>query len=118
MKESYRNARKSPGNDSRREWSLLWWGVLDKVDALLNVALQTLGADFKQFLLLLSDFSKDVDSFLRASGLYIALAFYVEDEKVVEYFYLLQAPPESKRSQRQFPWRWRRRPRCRANRRR
>lgn len=66
---------KDPGDDSKWEWSLLWWGVLDKVNALVNVGLQALGAHFKQFLFLLSDSSKDVDSFLRASGLYITLAF-------------------------------------------
>lgn len=40
--------------------SLLWGWVLDKVDALLDVALEALGAGFEKLLLLLRDAAEDV----------------------------------------------------------
>jgi hypothetical protein len=49
---------------------LLWRGVLDKVNALLNVGFQAFDSNVKQFLLLLGDTPEDVDSALGATGLY------------------------------------------------
>lgn len=57
-----------------RDERLLWWGVLDEVDALLDVALETTGASFKELLLLLSDTLEHIGGLLGAVGLYILLA--------------------------------------------
>lgn len=48
---------------------LLWWGVLDELDALLNVALETLDASLEELLLLIGHTAKDVNGLLRAVGL-------------------------------------------------
>lgn len=53
---------------------LLWWGVLDKVDALLDVALEALGGSFQELLLLIGDTVEHVGDLLCAVGLYILLA--------------------------------------------
>lgn len=48
---------------------LLWWGVLDEFDTLLDVALETLDAGLKELLLLVGDTIKNVDGFLNTVGL-------------------------------------------------
>lgn len=48
---------------------LLWWGVLDELDALLNVALQALDARLQERLLLVGHTVQDVDGLLGAVGL-------------------------------------------------
>lgn len=53
----------------RGEGVLLWWGVLDEFDTLLNVALETLDASLEELLLLSGDAAKNVDGLLRAIGL-------------------------------------------------
>lgn len=53
---------------------LLWWGVLDEFDALLDVALESLGGSIKKLLLLLGDTFEHVGGLLSAVGLYISLA--------------------------------------------
>lgn len=55
------------------KWPLLWWGVLDEVDALFNVSLQALRASFDKLLLLVGDTSEDVDCLVGAVRLYIIL---------------------------------------------
>jgi hypothetical protein len=53
---------------------LLWWGVLDEVDALFDVALEALGASFKELLLLIGDTVEHVSDLFGTIGLYIVLA--------------------------------------------
>ena len=53
----------------RGEEGLLWWRVLDKVDALLNVLLQFLIAALEELLLVRADVAKDIGSLLRTRGL-------------------------------------------------
>lgn len=48
---------------------LLWWGVLDEFDALLDVALETLDAGLEELLLLVGDTVENVDSLLNTVGL-------------------------------------------------
>lgn len=48
---------------------LLWWGVLDEFDTLLDVALETLDASLKKLLLLIGDTVKEIDGLLHAVGL-------------------------------------------------
>ena len=50
---------------------LLCWGILDEIDALFDVALETVRRHLKELLLLLSHTLEDVDSLLRASRLYL-----------------------------------------------
>ena len=57
-----------------RDERLLWWGVLDEVDALLDVALEATGASSKELLLLLGDTLEHIGGLLGAVGLYILLA--------------------------------------------
>ena len=57
-----------------RDEHLLWWGVLDEVDALLDVALEATGASSKELLLLLGDTLEHIGGLLGAVGLYILLA--------------------------------------------
>ena len=52
-----------------RDERLLWWGVLDEVDALLDVALEALNAGLEELLLLVGDAVKDVDGLLGTVGL-------------------------------------------------
>lgn len=59
-----------------RDEHLLWWGVLDEVDALLNIALEATSASFKELLLLIGDTLEHVGSLLGAIGLYILLALF------------------------------------------
>lgn len=42
-------------------WCLLWWGVLDEVNALFNVGLETLDGNFKELLLGLGGVLEHVD---------------------------------------------------------
>jgi len=53
---------------------LLLWGVLDEVDALFDVALEALGASFKELLLLVGDTGENVGDLFGTVGLYIVLA--------------------------------------------
>lgn len=58
------------------EWGwrhLLWWGVLDEFNTLLDVALETLGASSEKLLLLLGDTLERVGSLLSTVRLYISL---------------------------------------------
>jgi hypothetical protein len=48
---------------------LLWWGVLDELNALLNVALEALDASLEELLLLIGHAAENVDGLLRAVGL-------------------------------------------------
>ena len=59
-----------------RDERLLWWGVLDEVDALLDVALEATGASSKELLLLLGDTLEHIGGLLGAVGLYILLALF------------------------------------------
>lgn len=53
-----------------RGWEvLLWWGVLDEFNTLLDVALETLDASLEELLLLIGDTVKDIDGLLNAVGL-------------------------------------------------
>lgn len=52
-----------------RKGVLLWWGVLDEFNALLNVALQARDASLEELLLLVGDATEDVDGLLRTVGL-------------------------------------------------
>lgn len=53
---------------------LLLGRVLDKVDALLNVALETANTRLQQLLLLLGDVANGVDGLFRTVGLFRGLA--------------------------------------------
>lgn len=58
-----------------RGWRhLLWWGVLDKVDALLDVALEALSASPEELLLLVGNTLEHVGSLLSTVRLYVSLA--------------------------------------------
>ena len=48
---------------------LLWWGVLDELDALLDVALKALDTSLEELLLLFGYAAKHVNGFLCAIGL-------------------------------------------------
>lgn len=61
---------KISGGDREGE-VLLWWGVLDELDTLLNVTLKTLDARLEELLLLIGDTVKNVDGLLNTIGLYI-----------------------------------------------
>lgn len=62
---------------------LLWRRVLDKVDALFDVALEANGASFKELLLLVGDTLKHVGGLFGAVGLYILLAC-IDLEKAIK----------------------------------
>jgi hypothetical protein len=49
---------------------LLWWWVLDEVDALLDITLEAFRTSRKELLLLFGDVLKDVGGFLGAIGLF------------------------------------------------
>ena len=53
---------------------LLWWGVLSELNALLDVALESLDASLEELLLLLSHAVKDVNGLLGTVGLDRALS--------------------------------------------
>jgi hypothetical protein len=53
---------------------LLWRGVLDEVNSLLNVRLEALDGNFEQFLLLFRGSFEHIDGFGRTVGLYLELA--------------------------------------------
>lgn len=48
---------------------LLWWGVLDKLNTLLNVTLEAGNTGGEQLLLLVGDTVEDVDGLLGTVGL-------------------------------------------------
>lgn len=48
---------------------LLWWGVLDKLNTLLDVTLETGNTGGEQLLLLVGDTVEDVDGLLGTIGL-------------------------------------------------
>jgi len=52
-----------------KEEVLLWWRVLDEVDALLDVALEALDASLQELLLLFGHTAKNVNGLLGAVGL-------------------------------------------------
>ena len=54
---------------SEQRWLLLWWGVLDELDALLDITLETLDAGLEERLLLLGNAIEDVDGLLSTVGL-------------------------------------------------
>lgn len=64
-----RNSTCAANHDGRGK-RLLWWGVLDELDALFDVALESADASLEKLLLLIGHAVKNVDSFLRAVGLY------------------------------------------------
>jgi hypothetical protein len=49
---------------------LLWRGILDKVDSLLDISFEALDGDFKQLFLLLSGILENVGGILGAVNLY------------------------------------------------
>jgi hypothetical protein len=53
-----------------RKRVLLWWGVLDKFNTLLDVGLEALDASLEEGLLLLGDTTEDVGGLLGTVGLY------------------------------------------------
>lgn len=54
-----------------RKRVLLWWGVLDKLNTLLDVRLEALDASLEEALLLLGDTTEDVGGLLGTVGLYV-----------------------------------------------
>ena len=50
-------------------WCLLWWGVLDKVNALFNVRLKTLDSNFEELLLGVGRVFEHVDGVGNTIGL-------------------------------------------------
>ena len=78
---------------------LLWWGVLDEVDALFDVALEALGASLEELLLLVSDAVEHVGDFFGTIGLYIVLARLVY---MPRYMRMDIAYPESHKSREEF----------------
>lgn len=59
---------------SRWRSDLLWRGVLDEVNALINVRLEALDGNCEQFLLFVRDVFEDIDGFGSTVSLYLELA--------------------------------------------
>jgi hypothetical protein len=78
----------SKGSWSDGEWEadvLLWRRVLDKVDPLFDVALQSLGAGFEEFCFSFGYVGQDIESSLRTRCLYILLALqYAREHRVLK----------------------------------
>lgn len=60
------------GMRRERKGVLLWWGVLDKLNTLLDVGLEALDASLEEALLLLRDTTEDVGGLLGTVGLYVS----------------------------------------------
>lgn len=78
---------------------LLWWRVLDEVDALFDVALEALGASLEELLLLVSDTVEHVGDLFGTIGLYTVLARFVY---MFCYTRVEISYPESDKSREEF----------------
>ena len=67
---------------------LLWWGVLDELNTLLDVALEALDASLEEGLLLLGNAAEDVGGLLGTVGLYrVCQCCWYYNEKTIESTY-------------------------------
>lgn len=62
---------KGEGDTERGGRVLLWWGVLDKLNTLFDVALEALDASLEESLFLLGNTTEDVGGLLGTVGLYV-----------------------------------------------
>ena len=67
-------------------WCLLWWGVLDEVNALFNVGLEALDGNFEELLLGLGGVFEHVNSVGYTVGLYEQLVTYSEFQGLVSLY--------------------------------
>ena len=67
---NYRLVSGNPATDERGWASLLWWWVLNEVDALLDITLKAFRASLEKLLFLLGHALKNVASLLCAISLF------------------------------------------------